>query len=164
VIDANGYRANVGIILANEQNRVLLGRRVGQDAWQLPQGGIKQDEAPIDALYRELYEELGLGAPCVTVMGKTRGWIRYDLPKRYLRKNCKPLCIGQKQIWFLLRLVTGDSAFKLDAHPKPEFDGWKWVNYWAPSREVIFFKRGVYRRALRELAPLLPVPETAPDE
>ncbi|NIR29266.1 MAG: RNA pyrophosphohydrolase [Gammaproteobacteria bacterium] len=155
MIDAKGYRANVGIILANRYGKVLWARRVGQDAWQFPQGGIKEDESPEDALYRELYEELGLERRDVAVVGRTQDWLRYTLPKRYVRRHCKPLCIGQKQLWFLLRLESGEEVVRLDRFHKPEFDAWKWVNYWDPARHVIFFKRGVYRRALHQFAPLL---------
>jgi len=155
VIDADGYRANVAIILANRYGRVLWARRVGQDAWQFPQGGIQARETPEQALYRELYEELGLEKEHVEVLGRTRDWLRYTLPRRYVRRHCKPLCIGQKQIWFLLRLRGPERLVRLDRFHRPEFDAWKWVSYWAPMREVIFFKRDVYRRALSQLAPLL---------
>jgi len=155
VIDADGYRLNVGIILANGKGKVLWARRVGEGAWQFPQGGIKRHESPEQALYRELGEELGLGAEHVVILGCTRDWLRYRLPKRYVRRHCKPVCIGQKQLWYLLSLSVGcESAVRLDACRKPEFDFWKWVDYWHAPREVIAFKRGVYKRALRELAPL----------
>ncbi|MCP5152049.1 MAG: RNA pyrophosphohydrolase [Ectothiorhodospiraceae bacterium] len=154
MIDSDGFRPNVGIILSNRCGRVLWARRIGQDAWQFPQGGIKAHETPEDALFRELHEELGLGSDEVEVRGCTRGWLRYTLPRRYVRRNGSPVCIGQKQVWFLLRLVGEESAVRLDACDHPEFDHWKWVDYWDPAREVIFFKRAVYRRALKELAPL----------
>ncbi len=72
-----------------------------------------------------------------------------------MRRRNSPKCIGQKQVWFLLRLMSSEAAVRLDASDTPEFDLWKWVNYWHPMREVIYFKRPVYRRALKELAPLL---------
>jgi len=155
VIDAEGFRPNVGIILSNAQHQVLWARRVGQNSWQFPQGGIKHDEDPEQALYRELYEELGLSDECVEVVGCTQRWLKYTLPHRYIRKNCSPVCIGQKQIWFLLRMVADEECVCLDRDDKPEFDSWRWVNYWYPPRSVIFFKRRVYWQALRELAPLL---------
>ena len=155
MIDSDGYRPNVGIIVANGRRQVLWARRCGQSAWQFPQGGIKYDESPQEALYRELNEELGLLPKHVTVVGATRGWLKYQLPKRYIRRRHKPVCIGQKQVWFLLQLVGLESEVCLDGCKRPEFDSWKWVNYWHPSREVISFKREVYRRALKELAPLL---------
>jgi len=155
VIDTDGFRPNVGIILTNHRDQVLWARRVGQNSWQFPQGGIKQDEAPEQALYRELYEELGLKDDCVEIVGATLRWLRYTLPQRYIRKNCSPVCIGQKQIWFLLKMVADEECVALDKDAKPEFDSWRWVNYWYPPRSVIFFKRRVYWQALRELAPLL---------
>ncbi len=154
MIDSDGYRANVGIILSNTTGRVFWGRRIGQDAWQFPQGGIQPDETPDEALYRELHEEVGLLPRHVEIMGCTKGWLRYRLPKRFMRRNCKPICIGQKQIWYVLRFVGDESDVRLNLGEKPEFDNWRWVHYWYPIRKVVFFKRGVYRRALNELAPL----------
>ncbi len=155
VIDSDGYRFNVGIILCNQANRLLWARRIGQDAWQFPQGGIKTDETPQQALYRELHEEIGLAPEHVKVVGSTQGWLRYRLPKRLIRHNKKPLCIGQKQVWYLLRLVGDESDIRLDLGEKPEFDFWRWVEYWEPVDQVVAFKRQVYERALEELAPLL---------
>ncbi|QIT54043.1 RNA pyrophosphohydrolase [Aquisalimonas sp. 2447] len=163
MIDSDGFRANVGIILSNEEGRVFWGRRIGQNAWQFPQGGIKRDETPEQALYRELHEEVGLEPAHVEVIGATAGWLRYHLPRHLVRRHQRPLCIGQKQQWFLLRLVGGESAVRLDASGSPEFDDWRWVDYWRPARDVVFFKRHVYRRALRELAPLL-FPDGAPEQ
>tara|TARA_R110002072_G_scaffold123010_1_gene258050 strand:- start:440 stop:892 length:453 start_codon:yes stop_codon:yes gene_type:complete len=139
-------------MLANQHGQLLWARRIGQDAWQFPQGGINQGESPEQALYRELEEEVGLQAGSVEVMACTRGWLRYRLPQRFIRKGQKPLCIGQKQKWFLLKMLADDSAVCVDANPKPEFDHWRWVSYWYPLSQVIPFKRDVYRRALRELA------------
>jgi putative (di)nucleoside polyphosphate hydrolase len=155
VIDSEGFRANVGIILCNKDRRLFWGRRVGQDAWQFPQGGIKSDETPEQAMYRELEEEVGLKPHQVEVLGCTRRWLRYHLPKRYIRKNCNPVCIGQKQLWFMLRVLCEENEFCLDKCEKPEFDDFRWVRYWTPVREVVYFKRGVYARALEELAPLV---------
>lgn len=155
MIDSEGYRANVGIILSNQEGRLLWARRVGQDAWQFPQGGIRRHETAEQALYRELREEVGLAPGDVEVIGCTRGWLRYRLPKRMIRRHRKPLCIGQKQRWFMLRLVGDEDHVRLDLSDKPEFDEWRWVGYWEPLEEIIFFKRKVYERALTELAPLL---------
>jgi len=155
VIDAEGFRANVGIILCNGQGRVLLARRCGQEAWQFPQGGINRHETPEQALFRELHEEVGLHQRDVEMVGCTRGWLRYRLPRRFIRRHSYPLCIGQKQRWFMLRLLCDDERVRLDLSAKPEFDRWCWVNYWAPLDQIIFFKRRVYERALSELAPLI---------
>lgn len=155
VIDEEGFRANVGIILANEKGQVLWARRVGQDAWQFPQGGIAADETPEDALYRELHEEVGLKPHDVRVIGCTKGWLKYRLPKRFLRYRSKPLCIGQKQKWFLLMLTGNEEQVSFEYGNPPEFDDWRWVNYWYPLDKVVSFKRDVYRKALKELAPQL---------
>jgi putative (di)nucleoside polyphosphate hydrolase len=155
VIDSDGYRFNVGIMVCNRAGELLWARRIGQDAWQFPQGGMRRLESPEEALYRELEEELGLKPVHVRVVGCTRGWLRYRLPKRLIRYGRKPLCIGQKQRWFLLELLSGDQDVRLDLSAKPEFDCWRWVSYWYPLQEVVPFKRKVYERALQELAPLL---------
>ncbi len=161
MIDRDGFRPNVGIILCNHERRLFWGRRVGQDAWQFPQGGIKHDETPEQAMYRELREEVGLKPDQVEILGVTRDWLRYRLPDRFIRRHCNPLCIGQKQRWFMLRVLCNESDFCLDWSEKPEFDHWRWVRYWYPADRVVYFKRGVYSRALRELAPLV-FPEGAP--
>lgn len=155
MIDSDGFRANVGIILCNIQRRLFWGRRVGQDAWQFPQGGIHNDETPEQAMYRELEEEVGLLPHQVEVLGCTNDWLRYWLPRRYIRHNCNPLCIGQKQIWYLLQVRCSETEFCLNRSTKPEFDAWRWVRYWQPVHEVVYFKRRVYVQALRELAPLI---------
>jgi len=161
LIDTDGFRPNVGIIICNDERRLFWGRRVGQDAWQFPQGGINPDESPQQAMFRELEEEIGLTQEQVEVMGCTRRWLRYRLPKRFIRRHSHPICIGQKQIWFLLRAKCTENDFCLDSTPKPEFDDWRWVKYWQPVRDVVYFKRQVYTRALEELAPLL-YPEGVP--
>jgi len=155
VIHSDGYRPNVGIILCNQEGRLFWARRIGQRAWQFPQGGIAENETPEQALYREMAEEIGLQPAHVQVMGSTRGWLRYQLPQNLIRHDRTPLYIGQKQVWFLLRLLAGEDALRLDLSDKPEFDRWRWVDYWEPLQEVVAFKREVYQQALRELEPLL---------
>lgn len=153
MIDSDGFRPNVGIMLTNERGQLLWARRIGgRDAWQFPQGGISAGESPTEALYRELHEEVGLTPDAVEVLGSTKGWLRYRLPARFVREGQKPLCIGQKQKWYLLRLLEDDTAVQLDLNDKPEFDQWQWVSYWYPLNQVISFKREVYRRAMKELA------------
>lgn len=155
VIDAQGFRLNVGIILANHDGKLFWGRRLGMNAWQFPQGGIKNHESPEQALFRELSEEVGLEFSDVEILGSTRDWLRYRLPQRFIRTNCKPLCIGQKQKWFMLRLKAADNKVSLFSSASPEFDDWRWVHYWHPLKEVVSFKKEVYRKALKELAPLV---------
>lgn len=153
MIDRDGFRPNVGIVLADGAGRVLWARRVGQNAWQFPQGGIQNSENPEQAMYRELHEEIGLQRDDVELLASTRGWLRYRLPEGLVRKGQSPLCIGQKQKWFLLRLRSAEERISFNAGAKPEFDHWEWVSYWYPVGQVVAFKRGVYRRALRELSP-----------
>ncbi len=156
MIDNDGYRANVGIVLCNQQSQVMWARRLGQDAWQFPQGGISPGESANDAMYRELWEETGLKQDAVKVLSATNSWLRYKLPKRLVRKNSSPRCIGQKQMWFLLELVADEQAFDLGVSGKPEFDHWKWVDYWHPVENVVYFKRRVYQCALAQLESGLP--------
>lgn len=161
MIDSKGYRPNVGIILCNDEGRVFWAKRKGANSWQFPQGGIDSNEEPEAAMYRELWEETGLMADHVQLLGRTRYWLRYKLPERYIRKNSLPLCIGQKQIWYILRLVSDEAKVRFDCGAKQEFDDWKWVEYWHPLKDVIYFKRKVYRKAMVELGEIL-VPEVVP--
>lgn len=163
MIDSEGYRPNVGIILVNAEGRVFWARRVGQEAWQFPQGGIRCEESPMEAMFRELREETGLLPEQVRLLGCTRDWLRYRLPTNLVRKRAFPVCIGQKQKWFLLRMISPDHAVRLDHGHRPEFDDWRWVDYWQPLSEVVQFKRDVYDSALHELAPLIfPGDDTPP--
>ena len=155
MIDAEGYRANVAIVMTKGQGKLFWAKRVGMNAWQFPQGGIKPDETAEKAMYRELHEETGLQPDHVEVIGFTNGWLRYQLPKRFIRKNSNPLCIGQKQVWYLLKLLANESHVKLDTSSSPEFDLWRWIDFWEPVKEVIEFKRPVYKKALMEFEPLL---------
>lgn len=156
VIDSEGFRIGVGIIVANDCGQVLWARRIGQHAWQFPQGGMQSDETPEQALFRELYEELGLEDSDVKLLGGTKSWLYYWLPPHLRRSHVQPLCIGQKQKWFLLGLTGNPEKIRFDVTRSPEFDRWRWAPYWYPIRQVITFKRHVYRRALEELSTLLP--------
>jgi len=152
MIDRDGYRPNVGIVLCNGRNEVFWGKRVKEHAWQFPQGGIKAGETPEQAMYRELKEEVGLDPCHVTILGRTREWLRYDVPQTWVRRESRSVYRGQKQIWFLLRLVGRDCDVCLRKSEHPEFDAWRWNEYWVPLESVIEFKREVYGRALQELA------------
>ena len=124
-IDKQGFRANVGIILLNDHGSVFWAGRAGRPGWQFPQGGILPDESPEEAMFRELDEEIGLAEHDVDLIGCTRRWLRYRLPNKFVRRNSQPLCIGQKQIWFLLRMVGGEGQVRFDSTDKPEFDRWR---------------------------------------
>ena len=155
MLDREGYRPNVGIILANSRNQVFWGKRIREHAWQFPQGGINRGESPEQAMFRELHEEVGLLPEHVKILGRTREWLRYDVPKNWVRREWRTTYKGQKQIWFLLRLVGRDTDVSLRSSEHPEFDAWRWSEYWTPLDGVIEFKRGVYESALTELARFL---------
>ena len=155
MIDSDGFRANVGIVLINPQGKLFWGRRVGMDAWQFPQGGIRKNELPEKAMYRELREEGGMSPGDVEIMGCTQDWLRYWLPERFIRYDTHPVCIGQKQIWYMLGLLADESHLDLQKSLKPEFDCWRWVDFWYPVSEVVAFKRDVYMEALKQLAPFI---------
>lgn len=150
MIDADGFRANVGIVICNKMGQVFWARRYGQHSWQFPQGGIDDGETAEQAMYRELHEEVGLTPKDVTILNVTRNWLRYKLPKRLIRQGSNPVCIGQKQKWFLLQLDCNDSDVDVLKTGHPEFDDWRWVSYWYPIRNVVSFKRDVYRRVMKE--------------
>jgi len=152
VVDKDGFRANVGIVISDGKGKVFLAKRVGQQSWQFPQGGIDKGESVEQALYRELYEEVGLESSDVKIIQRTKRWLHYRIPEAMQRKRSKPLCIGQKQKWFFLQM-TGDAAkVRFDTSGTPEFDDWEWVNYWYPINAVISFKSNVYRNALQEFS------------
>ena len=143
MIDFDGYRPNVGIVICNRKGQVLWAKRYGQNSWQFPQGGINDNESAEQAMYRELYEEVGLQPKDVKVLYASKHWLRYKLPKRLLRYDSKPMCIGQKQRWFLLQLVGDEKNINMNTTKSPEFDGWRWVSLWYPVRQVVSLKKDV---------------------
>lgn len=155
MIDRDGYRPNVGIILCNAKNEVFWGKRIREHSWQFPQGGIDKGESPEQAMFRELYEEVGLQSHHVHILGRTKNWLRYEVPTHWIKREWRSSYKGQKQIWFLLRLVGRDCDVSLRASGHPEFDAWRWSEYWVPLESVIEFKRDVYRLALNELVTYL---------
>lgn len=159
MLDREGFRPNVGIILLNHRNQVFWGKRIRTHSWQFPQGGIKYGESPEQAMFRELHEEVGLLPDHVRIVARTRDWLRYEVPQHFIRKDARGHYKGQKQIWFLLQLTGRDSDMNLRATNHPEFDAWRWHEYWVPLEAVIEFKRGVYETALSELARFLPKPQ-----
>ena len=157
MIDRDGYRPNVAIVLVNGRNQVFWGKRVKEHAWQFPQGGIKPGETPEQAMYRELQEETGLEPQHVRILGRTRDWLHYNVPTHWVKREWRGTYKGQKQIWFLLRMVGRDTDISLRASTHPEFDAWRWHDYWVPLETVIDFKRDVYRMGLEQLVEYLDI-------
>ena len=162
MIDRDGYRPNVAIVLVNTRNQVFWGKRIKEHAWQFPQGGIKEGESPEQAMFRELEEETGLRPEHVEILGRTRDWLHYHVPTHWVKREWRGTYKGQKQIWFLLRLVGRDSDVSLRASGHPEFDAWRWSDYWVPLDSVIDFKRDVYRLALEQLSGFLEIDARRP--
>ncbi len=156
MLDRDGFRPNVGIILLNQKSQVFWGKRIRTHSWQFPQGGIDRGENPEQAMFRELHEEVGLMPQHVQVLARTRDWLRYEVPDRFIRREARGHYKGQKQIWFLLQLVGHDWDLNLRATDHPEFDAWRWNEYWVPLDVVVEFKRGVYEMALTELSRYVP--------
>lgn len=157
MIDREGYRSNVGIIIFNARGQLLWARRIGENSWQFPQGGIKPQETPEQALFRELDEEVGLQSQDVELVASTQDWLRYELPHRMRRQSDdrEISFVGQKQRWFLLRLLSSEKRVSLDNTASPEFDYWRWVPPQVTLEEVVDFKRHVYEQALEELIPMM---------
>ncbi len=157
------YRPCVGIMLANAQGQVWLGRRIpkvhdeetADRLWQMPQGGIDEGEEPDVAALRELHEETGVRN--VEIIGRTQTWLRYDLPPHLVGLALKGRFRGQEQLWFAMRFTGTDSEIDLGDPQSPlaEFDAWEWV---APEKAIdliVPFKRAVYAAAIAELMPLI---------
>lgn len=151
MLDKDGFRPNVAIVIANHRNQVFWGKRIREHSWQFPQGGINPGESPEEAMFRELHEEVGLRPDHVRILGRTRDWLRYEVPSSWIKREWRGNYRGQKQIWYLLRLVGRDSDLNLRGDSRPEFDAWRWNDYWVDLDGVIEFKRDVYKRALNEL-------------
>ena len=155
MLDSKGFRPNVGIVLLNDQDKVWWGKRACSNLWQFPQGGIKHGETPRQAMFRELEEETGLSSEHVKTIGRTRDWLRYEVPNKFIGRGARGHYRGQKQIWFLLRMLGEDRHINLRLTKYPEFDAWCWHSYWVPLDSVVEFKRDVYQKALYELSQFL---------
>ena len=151
MIDEDGYRPNVASVIINKDNKILWAKRVDEDNWQFPQGGIQKGETPEQAMYREVYEEVGLKKNSYEILGRSADWLKYDVPERFVKTYWQGRYKGQKQIWFLLKFIGSDDLINLNLHDSPEFDDWKWENYWHPLQDVVNFKKDVYSAALNEL-------------
>lgn len=150
------YRPCVGIMLANAAGEVFVGQRIDwpEPAWQMPQGGIDDGEAPRDAALRELEEETGVSPDLVQIDGETAGWIPYDLPLEIVSKRWGGRFRGQEQKWYLMRFLGTDDQVRI-ATAEPEFSEWRWLSAKELPARIVPFKRAVYEAVLDELGPLL---------
>jgi putative (di)nucleoside polyphosphate hydrolase len=151
MIDQDGYRPNVASVIINKDNKILWAKRVDEDNWQFPQGGIQKGETPEQAMYREVYEEVGLKKNSFEILGRSADWLKYDVPEKFVKTYWQGRYKGQKQIWFLLKFIGSDDLINLNLHDSPEFDDWRWENFWHPLQDVVDFKKEVYSAALNEL-------------
>ena len=150
------YRPNAGIIIFNEEGKLLWCKRKSGDGWQFPQGGIDDGESPEEAIVRETYEEVGLKRNQIKIIKENDRWIKYDVPKNKIPKyfSLKNRRFrGQTQKWFLAEFTGEDSDINLNLHDQIEFIEWTWTTYWHPIRAGVEFKREVYRQVLSDLLP-----------
>ena len=150
------YRPCVGVMLANAAGQVFVGQRADRAdaAWQMPQGGIDDDEAPLPAALRELTEETGITPDLVRIEGETTDWLTYDFPSEIAAARWKGKYRGQAQKWFLVRFLGRDDQIDL-ATEHPEFTEWQWVSPEDVLERIVPFKREVYARVLEEFGGLL---------
>ncbi len=152
-MDKKNYRKGVGIIIVNADGQFFLGKRIGAEAWQFPQGGIDEGETPKEALYRELHEETGLAENKVEVLAISKRWLVYHIPHVFQRSRKK--YDGAMQKWFLLKLTGNNKDINLNAIDHAEFDAWKWGDEVMAIKSVIRFKRAVYQSILSEFSEVL---------
>jgi len=151
-----GYRPCVGIMLVNMNGQVFVGQRIDNtaDAWQMPQGGIDEDEDAKAAALRELGEETGITRKHVEIIAKARDEHFYDLPPELIGQIWGGKYRGQRQIWFLARFLGQDSDINIET-PHPEFRAWKWTAPETLPDLIVPFKRKLYRDILHEFQSLI---------
>ena len=154
--DDHLYRLGAGIMLLNEKGKVWVGARIDNphDAWQMPQGGIDQEEEPWPAALRELEEETGIRPHLVERVAEHPECLRYDLPEEWRENLWRGRWRGQMQHWFLARFLGTDDDVNLQTH-HPEFRDWKWVEPSELLDLIVPFKRDLYSRLLNDFAPYL---------
>ena len=150
------YRPCVGVMLMNKDGNVFVGQRNDQsaDAWQMPQGGVDEGEAPQEAALRELWEETGVTADLVSIVAESQQWLPYDLPHDLVPRIWKGRYRGQEQKWFLFRFHGSDDQVNIETD-HPEFSTWRWQEPEHLVERIVPFKRAVYEKVVEEFAPFL---------
>ena len=146
-------RIGVGIILLNNENNVFVGKRIDnpKNSWQMPQGGVDQNESFLQAAKRELEEETGIKS--VKLIKKLDGWFKYDLPKNLLGKLWKGKYRGQKQKWFVMKFLGKRGEININTR-NPEFLNWKWIKLSKLPDIAVDFKLDIYKKIKKELTTL----------
>lgn len=154
LLEQKEYRPNVAVIIVNLSGKVLWCQRKQHDGWQFPQGGIDKGETPVEAALRETKEEVGLDEHDIEIVYESQQWFKYKVPKeKRTGYFTKKIFFGQKQKWFLARLLSDENKIDLNAYRPIEFDKWVWANYWHPINAVVSFKKETYRQALLSILP-----------
>ena len=145
------YRPCVGVVLTNAQGLIFAGQRADMDtpAWQMPQGGVDEGETPLEAAYRELEEETGVGRGHVSLVRETADWLRYDLPLDVIPNRWNGRFRGQKQMWAQFRLDAPDDVIDLN-YKDVEFSEWRWMSRDQLMAEIVPFKRDIYEAVFEE--------------
>ena len=142
------YRKGVGMMVFNDDKKIFVGKRIdNQKAWQMPQGGVDENEGCLSAAKRELYEETGIQS--IRIIEKSKEKYTYDLPEYLLGKIWKGKYKGQKQRWFLIKFLGPDSEISLN-QKYPEFNEWKWVDIDELSKLIVPFKKELYLSVIKE--------------
>ena len=147
-------RIGVGIVLLNSENKVFVGKRIDNPGifWQMPQGGVDNNEKFLDAALRELNEETSIKS--VEIIKEIENWYTYELPSYLLGKIWKGKYKGQKQKWFIMKFVGKEKEINLNTK-RPEFLEWKWLEPKNLTKVVVNFKLRVYKKILKEIEKIL---------
>ena len=147
-------RIGVGIVVLNKNNKIFVAKRIDnpKDFWQMPQGGVDQNESYLDAAYRELYEETNIKE--IELIKEVEEFTTYELPDHLLGIIWKGKIKGQKQKWFIMRFVGNEDEINIKTK-KPEFLDWKWIDVNEITKKVVDFKYEVYKKVKKEVEKIL---------